>query len=310
MPDEATTRRQFFEQLVEHGHFIPTGVAGIYGRGAEFEDVIARLGRIIDKPSNQDQAERVHFPPVMNRMVLEQTGYMGTMPHLGGCVHSFAGDEADHHQLLACIERGADWSALLQRTDVALTPAACYPIYPMCADQDGGQLPQGGRRIDLLAWIFRNEPSNDPSRLQAFRQREMVRLGTPDEVLSWRRTWMDRGLEILRELGLEVETATANDPFFGRGGRMLKSNQRSQELKFEIQTPICSKSNPTAITSFNYHESHFGDTFGIRTSDGEVAHTACLGFGMERITLALLRRHGTHIENWPNDVRNALGYDR
>ncbi len=304
------SRRQLFDQLVEHGHFIPTGVAGLYGRGADFEDGVERVGQMIDRPSDRDGAERVHFPPIMSRPVLEQTGYMGNMPHLGGCVHSFAGDEARHRELLARIERGEDWSNFLEKTDVALTPAACYPIYPMCAADNDGRLHLGGRTIDLLAWIFRNEPSDDPARLQAFRQREMVRLGTPDEVLSWRATWMERGLALLTELGLEVEARVANDPFFGRTGRMLKANQRDQELKFEIQTPICSETEPTAITSFNYHESHFGETFGIRTSNGEVAHTACLGFGMERIMLALLRKHGMHVHNWPDDIRHALGYDR
>ena len=33
---------------------------------------------------------------------------------------------------------------------------------------------------------------------------------------------------------------------------------------------------------------HFGINYDIRTNDGEVAHSACVGFGLERIALALL----------------------
>ena len=307
--NESEARRQFFLELLENGHFLSTGVQGVYGRGAEFEDAGMRLMRVIDGPSDADGAERVHFPPIMSRAVFERTGYMETMPHLGGCIHSFGGDDAEHQELVARITRGDPWDSFLGLTDVTLTPAACYPIYPMCGSQDDGELPGDGRLFDLLSWIFRNEPSDDPARLQNFRQREMVRLGTPDQVLEWRRTWMERGVEILTSLQLDVDLVTANDPFFGRGGRMLKVNQQASELKFEIQTPICSEENPTAITSFNYHGSHFGELFGITTSTGDVAHTACLGFGFERITLALFKKHGLRVHQWPRQVRKVLGYD-
>jgi seryl-tRNA synthetase len=304
--NEAESRRKFFNELVDQGHFLPTGVPGVHGRGAEFEDAGMRLMRVLDGPSAADGAERVHFPPLMSRAVFQRSGYMDTMPHLGGCVHSFAGDDAAHQELIERIAKGEPWDSFMQMTDVTLTPAACYPVYPMCAQQ--GRLPEDGRRVDLLSWIFRHEPSDDPARLQCFRQREMVRLGTPAQVQDWRQVWMDRGMELLTSLQLEVSLQTANDPFFGRGGRMLKANQRALALKFEIQTPICSD-EPTAVTSFNYHESHFGDMFSIATSDGAVAHTACLGFGFERITLALFKTHGLRVVDWPLEVRKVLGYD-
>ena len=47
-------------------------------------------------------------------------------------------------------------------------------------------------------------------------------------------------------------------------------------------------------------------TDGIELSDGGVAHTACLGFGHERIVLALLRTHGLDPATWPEDVRQEL----
>ena len=53
---------------------------------------------------------------------------------------------------------------------------------------------------------------------------------------------------------------------------------------------------PTAVASFNYHQDHFAATYGIVIEGGEAAHTACLGFGLERITLALLREHGLDLE--------------
>jgi hypothetical protein len=58
------------------------------------------------------------------------------------------------------------------------------------------------------------------------------------------------------------------------------NNQREQNLKFELLIPVESVEKPTACMSFNYHQDHFGSR-GARTADG-AAHTACVGFGMER----------------------------
>jgi seryl-tRNA synthetase len=139
-----------------------------------------------------------------------------------------------------------------------------------------------------------------------FRMRELIRLGQVDDVRAWREDWIKRGLQMLKDVGLPAYVAVANDPFFGRGGRMLAANQRDQELKFEIVCPITSTEKPTAIMSFNWHQEHFASTYGIQTSKGETAQTACLGFGMERIILALFKTHGLNPAEWPAPVRQKL----
>ena len=65
----------------------------------------------------------------------------------------------------------------------------------------------------------------------------------------------------------------------------------------------------TACLSFNYHMDHFGAIWKIACEDGAVAHTGCVGFGMERITLALFRHHGLDVTAWPDDVRALLWGD-
>ena len=70
--------------------------------------------------------------------------------------------------------------------------------------------------------------------------------------------------------------------------------------------PITSEEKPTAIVSCNCHLDHFGTAYDIRTSDGDVAHTACVGFGLERIALALFRAHGMDPSAWPASVRRVL----
>jgi seryl-tRNA synthetase len=161
-------------------------------------------------------------------------------------------------------------------------------------------------RYEIFGNCFRHEPSVDPARMQAFRQHEFVYLGTPEGAEAHRDTWVKRGLAVLAEIGLNAEAVVANDPFFGRAGRILAAGQRSADLKYELVYPICSVENPTAIVSANLHQDHFSVPFDITTSDGELAHTACVGFGVERITLALLATHGLDPATWPNEVQQAL----
>jgi seryl-tRNA synthetase len=87
---------------------------------------------------------------------------------------------------------------------------------------------------------------------------------------------------------------------------MMAASQIEQALKLELQIPVASGARPTACLSFNYHQTKFGETWGLRLQDGDVAHTACVGFGLERLTLALFRHHGFDVKAWPLGVRSAL----
>lgn len=153
--------------------------------------------------------------------------------------------------------------------------------------------------------VFRNEPSGDPARMQIFRQRELVRIGEPETVAEWRNSWRDRAVQIFEALELDPQLDVASDPFFGHSGRLLSASQREQALKFEILVQIASPKR-TALASFNYHQDHFTQVHGIAMRDAGQAHTACLGFGMERCTLALLYKHGLDPALWPSSVRSEL----
>lgn len=292
----------FYKGLVEHGLIIPTGVKGGYGRGAVFEDILARFDALVGRVAAPDGAQQMLFPPVLPRAVLDKVGYMNSFPQLSGSVHSFFGNEAQGRELSARVERGERWDDLLDMTEVMLNPAACYPVYPTFS----GLLPGNGRLVTLLAWVYRHEPSDEPTRLQSFRVREFVRMGKPQDVVEWRDAWLQRGLAILQGLELPTQSDVATDPFFGRAGKMMAANQRDQRLKFEILVPVISRENPTALCSFNWHQDYFTSKFGISGADGSLAHTACLGFGLERVTLALIRAHGFDPKTWPDAVRAQL----
>jgi seryl-tRNA synthetase len=294
--------QKFYEDLVKHRLIVPVGVNGAFGRGAVFEDVLERFNGLVTRLSSNDNAEFYTFPPVINREVLEKVHYLDSFPHLCGAVYSFFGKELQAKALAEKVNSGQPWGDMLNITDVVLNPAACYPVYPSFT----GVVPENGRLVTMLNWVFRHEPSLEPTRMQSFRVREFVRVGTPQQVVEWRDMWLQRGLTLLQGLGLPATADVASDPFFGRGGKMLAVSQKEQKLKFEVLVPVISDTDPTAVCSFNFHQEHFGSTFDIRTTDGNVANTACLGFGLERIVMALFKTHGFDPEKWPAQVRSQL----
>ncbi len=293
---------QFYQDLVSHGLIIPVGVPGAFGRGKVFESIVEGFNAMISRISANDGAEEMWFPPVINRTIIERVHYLESFPHLCGAVHSFFGTELESKKLAETAAAGGDWGSMLKMTQVALSPAVCYPVYPTCS----GTVPAKGRLVSITNWVFRHEPSPEPTRLQSFRMREFVRIGTADQVVEWRDAWLQKGISILQSLGLPAQSDVASDPFFGRGGKVLGRSQREQRLKFEVLVPVISLENPTALCSFNFHQEHFGGTFDIRTEDGNVANTACLGFGLERVTMALLKEHGFDPGKWPSAVQNQL----
>jgi seryl-tRNA synthetase len=292
----------FRDALFRGGLLIATGVPGVYGRSGEFEDTVERIDRLVAAAGAADQPEVMRFPPLLNRAHFERSGYLESFPHLAGTIHSFAGTERAHRELIDTVEAGGNWSAAFPAAQVVLTPAACYPLYPQLT----GTLPASGRLVDVMSYCFRHEPSEDAARMQMFRMHEHVRAGDPRTVTDWRESWLGRVESFTAALGLDAHLEVASDPFFGRGGKLLAVSQRDQRLKLEIVAFIASDECPTAIISLNYHQDHFGVAFGIKTADGAVAHTSCVGFGLERIALALYRRHGFDRERWTPAVRKAL----
>ncbi len=292
------------ETLIEAGLLISTGIDGLYGRSDTFESVVEGIDDALSRMTRNDGAERLRFPPLLGRQDFLTSGYLKSFPQLVGTVHCFCGDDKAHRRLLAHVEAGEDFSAEQVPAETVLTPAACYPVYPVLARR--GAVPAEGRLVDIASYCFRHEPSLDPARMQMFRMREQVRLGTADQVLSFRENWLTRARDLIAALQLPGDTDIANDPFFGRRGKLMADGQRDQRLKFEMLIPVARDDAPTACVSFNYHMTHFAETWGLHDEKGELIHSGCVGFGMERMTLALFRHHGLDPAHWPAGVRNVL----
>lgn len=282
--------------------FIRSDVQGVHARTGRYETVVEALSAFLSA-QRPEGAEVLRFPPVMSRAQLERQGYLKSFPHLLGVVSCLCGAERHIRGAAAKLEAGEDWTTGLKAADLVLSPAACYPVYPIVAARTPTR---DGFIFDVASDCFRHEPSMDVDRLQSFRMREFVRIGSPDQVTAFQQAWVAKAGALADQLGLVWDLEIANDPFFGRGGQLMAASQMEQALKFELTAAIRPQGAPSACMSFNYHQDHFGVTWDIKTVEGEVAHTGCVAFGIDRLALALFVAHGADTARWPAGVREAL----
>jgi seryl-tRNA synthetase len=288
---------------LEAALFRSMGSQGVWATTALYETIVDGLSRLIGR-LRPEEAVAYRFPPVMSRSQIETNGYVRAFPNLLGCVSCLS----NAHKIVDLSEAGAGenpaWDGVVGAADLVLTPASCYPVYPITAAE--GRVAARGRLFDVGCDCFRAEPSMDFDRMQSFRMREFVCIGSPEQTQDFQNQWVTRAKALAETLGLSATIAPANDPFFGSGNSFLKAQQRAQKLKFELLTPVMSEQKLTACMSFNYHRDHFGAVWDIQSETGEVAHTACVAFGLDRLTRALFVEHGLSLKDWPKSVSDAL----
>ena len=217
-----------------------------------------RIDRLIDAARGaDDEPEVVRFPPVLDRPDTSNAAATSTsFPHLAGTVHSFAGDERAHRELLRAVESGADWSAQFPADRRGAHARGVLSGRIRCS-RDGCRA--AGRLVDVMSYCFRHEPSEDAGRMQMFRMHEYVRAGEPETVLAWRTRGSSAPSGSWTRSASSARTDVASDPFFGRGGETAggqpaRSAAQARDPGARRQTTAA----PTAIISLNYHQDHFG----------------------------------------------------
>ena len=128
-PDQAA----LLAELIDRRLLIETGVPGVYGRGGDFERVREGIAALVTSAAAEEEPEQVRFPPILPRAELERIEYLKSFPHLAGAIFAFDGTEAQASEQYERACRHEDWSEFQGMTDLVLTPAACYPLYPLVA---------------------------------------------------------------------------------------------------------------------------------------------------------------------------------
>lgn len=147
-------------------------------------------------------------------------------------------------------------------------------------------------------------------RLLNFTMREIVFMGSEKYVLQKRKRYMELSKKLMNDLNIIGSIKESNDPFFKKEDAKKSEFQRKFKLKYELNFLNLDEDKEVAVGSFNYHGTHFGRAFEIKTEDNKYVYTACMAFGLERLAFTFITQVG--LQNSLTKLKNYLGciYER
>jgi seryl-tRNA synthetase len=261
--------------------------------GAPLE-LTRRLDRAFVRLAEHWSAAEYQFPTFIPAAALDELDYFRSFPHLATFPVALDPDERNLERFTVGQVLDGEGSLRLTTTSPirdVLTPAACYHFYVNLRDRD----------LDAPCYLttrntcFRREAFYRPLERQwSFSMREIVCIGTLDEVKTFLARTQTMVGALLEVLGLPVEWAQATDPFFKPATNPGYLMQKLDPVKLEAVF-----GDALAISSVNLHQDHFGATYRIRR-DGRTAFSGCVAFGLERWLLAIVTTHGPDERDWPS----------
>ncbi|MGW1782405.1 hypothetical protein ACWCQQ_25190 [Streptomyces sp. NPDC002143] len=307
------------ERVVEEGTFELLALAGAVTEAGEGQvavgepllSLLAYFDRAVKQILRQDFAPREYrYPTLISTDALATAGYFASFPqHLmfvtrlhndidvyQGFQKSYAETGLDSTVLAAC-----------RNVDYCLPPTMCYHTFHQyrgrTLDTDGVHV------VTAKGKSFRFEAAyaTTMERLWDFTIREIVFMGSREDVLASRELFMRKIFAFMEELGLSGFCEVGNDPFFGGGDTSARIwSQRLLELKYELRLTVA-PGRTIAVGSFNFHDDLFGHSFGIDHGTEGAVRSGCVGFGLERLVYAFLCQYGLDSDGWPAAVREGVG---
>ena len=188
---------------------------------------------------------------------------------------------------------------ILSKIKLIQNPSTCYHCYASKENQYFDK----NQTFTAVSKCNRYEASNHSKigRMQEFSLREVIFLGSPDFIKKTRFKTIKLLNKFVSEWMIEGELITANDPFFTNDFETKASFQLSFDMKYEYKAKLPYQKNSLAIMSSNIHGTTFSKNFNLK-SKKNIIHTGCLGFGLERLALAIIAQHGYKSNNWPKKM--------
>jgi len=270
---------------------------------ASFTGQALRLFHLIDQLflrwAHLWAAQPYEFPTMISAKELNKIGYFRSFPHL---VTFAAGADKECQQQMAkedCL--GQDGClALSGLTPISevLTPAACYHFY---INLEGSKF-DSASYYTTVAKCFRRESEYMPLKRQSsFSMREIVCIGSAQEVTSFLENFQVLLSRFFESHGLPVKFVQATDPFFDPKTSPKYLMQKLQPIKTEMVFD-----GHLAIGSLNFHRNFFGEAYGLERNS-KAAYSGCVAFGLERWMYALMSPYGDQLrrEMWTQRLNAA-----
>lgn len=219
-------------------------------------NTIKKIDNNICRIINKWNPVEIHIPALIHRDILNNIGYFDSFPdQIIGIKPLIEPNKYDN---------------------MLLTPSACLHFYPMFGEQ---QIDNGV--FTTRARVYRNEnkETDGQTRLIDFTVREIVVVGTADDVMSKLNNIGNLIVEYGNSIGLNIKLEAASDPFYpSRENTIKKKLQLVNKQKMEMI--INMNGEKLSIGSINYHGFHFSKAFQFDRNNTIV--TGCIGVGLER----------------------------
>ncbi|MEU9460803.1 hypothetical protein ACIQCQ_25500 [Streptomyces sp. NPDC088394] len=254
----------------------------------------AALDEVFTRWGAEAGARQQSYPPLLRADDLRTLDYFRNFPHLGSPVTRIRTDR------LAALAADRSEATALPAADLAdathlLPSAACYGCFLHLT----GTSADDPVLITTVAQCFRGEDHHEGlRRLWGFTMREIVCVGSAEDVRAHLDRHQQRILAFGTALGLTLDRRPATDPFFQKDGA---------RTVMQLLAPVKDEylyTDGTAVASTNNHRNFFGERRTIRHA-GRPAFTGCVAFGLERWVHALGDRFDGDLAAAHRAVRQA-----
>ncbi|MGB3940092.1 MAG: aminoacyl--tRNA ligase-related protein [Candidatus Manganitrophaceae bacterium] len=261
--------------------------------GGPLFNLFQRLDRLFLSWAAECQAREYLFPPFIPARALAKLDYFRSFPHLVTFPVTLDSSEAN-------LKRFAEGKPIDSNGEIHLTaaspirdvitPAACYHFYHLFQ----GERFEQPAYLTTRAHCFRRETHYLPLQRQwSFSMREIVCIGTAEEVKGFLGQYQERVSRFFEKVGLPIDWKEASDPFFNPSQNPKYLLQKLAPVKKEMVFE-----ERLAIGSVNFHRNYFGEAFEIQR-EGREAFSGCVAFGLERWIYTLLTHFGPNESDWP-----------
>ena len=285
------------EALLESGDISQTGNGKFVYKG-QVARVFRGLDNLFRKWAGDQSAEEEFFPISVKTESLKRAGYFNTFAQ-----HAFFVSPLDLSIVALESAKTGEVRTHLQSPEWVLSPTVCHHCFESLSD--GAH--KSHQTITALNQCSRYEvhDTGGLKRLRHYWMREIIFLRpNPEETQAALDDVLKLTTDLLRRWGIAFKVKSASDPFFLDSGTGKRMFQTALLMKRELVLPVEGKS--IACGSFNNHMKTLTEAFDITSEDGEIA-SGCVGWGYDRLILALFSQLGADSAKWPSEVREDLG---
>lgn len=236
-------------------------------------------------------AEEINVPSMILTETIDKSGYFET-----GCQHiSFVAPITNNPSKFDEFQK--KYSELYKEKQVynyvkkpkyILNPALCLHCYPLLKGY------KFDNKSDVILTVkgscFRDESGNlnNQERLHEFSMREIVFFTNDYKIKKYQKESINFFYLLGRLIGLDFKLEIANDIFFSDNAEKQLFSQLISDDKIELCIYCNNVSEYISVASINKHHNHFSKPFELKDENEKLINTMCIGFGLDRLVLALL----------------------